>query len=168
MADPFIGQISIVAFTYAPRGWVFCDGQLLAISQNTALFSLLGTMYGGNGQTTFALPNLQGRIPVHVGAGHVQGESYGAEAVTLTQTQLPSHLHAVNCSNAAGTSAGAVGQVWAANSKNYLAYKNAGGGGTLAAGAIGSTGGSQAHNNMAPSLGLNFVIALVGIFPSRN
>jgi microcystin-dependent protein len=169
MADPFLGEIKVVAFTFAPTGWTLCDGQLLPIFQNQALFALLGTMYGGNGQTTFALPDLRGKIPVHVGGGHVsQGEFYGAPTATLIQTQMPTHLHTVNCNDGAGTAPGPVGEVWAANSKGYLAYKNAGGGGTLAPTAIGNTGGSQPHDNIAPYLCLNFVIALQGIFPARS
>lgn len=157
-ADPFLGQILMVGFGFAPRGWAHCDGQLLPISQNQALFSLLGTTYGGDGRTTFALPDLRGRSALHVGRGpglsDVRwGEKGGAESVMLTSTQIPSHTHAVPEVQVRGNGSGAVG----------LAA-----GGDRGTAATAPTGGSQAHNNMPPYLGLYHVIALSGIFPSRS
>jgi microcystin-dependent protein len=168
MADPFVAEIRITGFNFAPRGWATCDGQLIPISQNTALFALLGTMYGGNGQTTFALPNLGGRAPIGPGQGpgltyHTQGETGGATSVTLLTSQMPAHSHpqAVHLSTAnTGTPAADKAIAQTALSA-YGAASN------LVA--MGDTvGGSQPHTNMQPYLGLNFVIALQGIFPPRS
>jgi microcystin-dependent protein len=178
---PFLGEIDINSFNFAQQGWAMCNGQFLPINQNQALFSLLGTMYGGNGQTTFALPDLRGRVPIHVGNGHTQGEAAGSAAVTLNLQQLPQHLHSLqaNTTAPAATNANSI----PGNTK-VLAPGNASlqGGQTapvnmygppnaltpMAPATVSNVGGSQAHNNMAPYLVLNFVIALQGIFPSRN
>ena len=163
MATPFLGEIKMISFNFPPKGWAFCNGQLLAIQQNQALFAILGTTYGGNGQTTFALPNLQGRVPVHVGSGVVLGEQGGAQTVTLNINQI-GHGHAVNASAAANTNT-------AAGNFPANAATNIYGSGTdtvMAPGIVNNVGGSQPHNNLQPYLVINFVIALQGIFPSRN
>lgn len=167
MAQPFIGQIRTFAFGFAPRGWAQCNGQLLQISQNQALFSLLGTTYGGNGTTNFALPNLMGRTPLHFGTGpglspRTLGEVAGTEGVTLSSAQMPAHNHTVSANTAAPTSGTPAGNFWAQG--NYSAT----GGSAMAAGDIANAGGSQPHPNLSPYLVLNFCIALQGIFPSRN
>jgi len=144
-----------------------CNGQLMPISQNTALFSLLGTTYGGNGQTTFALPNLQGRIPMHFGNGHDQGESNGFEGVALTVQEIPGHTHSVACSDVAGTQTGAKNNFWAPDNSGNVPYSSLSDT-TMAPSASGVTGGSQLHPNLAPFMALNFCIALQGIFPPRN
>jgi microcystin-dependent protein len=167
MSTPYLGQIRIFAFNFAPKGWALANGQTLSIAQNTALFSLLDTTYGGNGTTTFQLPNLQARVPIHVGNGFVQGESGGATSVTLTTAQLPSHSHTVDCSTNAGTAASPGNKFWAADGDGNLPYST-GGGAAMAPAAIGSTGKGQPHENEAPYLVLNFCIALAGIFPSRS
>jgi microcystin-dependent protein len=165
MSTPFLGEIKIVSFNYAPKGWALCNGQLLPINQNAALFSLLGTFYGGNGTTTFALPNLQARMPVHVGNGYTQGQLGGEVNHTLIVTEIPAHTHAVQGVTSNASSASATGNSWAVTTQNaYAASPNT----TLAPAAAASAGGSQPHNNMPPYLVLNFVIALQGIFPSRN
>jgi microcystin-dependent protein len=167
MADPFLGEIKIVSFNYAPQGWAFCNGQQLPINQNQALFSLLGTMYGGNGQTTFALPDLRGQTPIHVGNSHTQGEKGGSTSVTISQQTMAQHMHFMNVTNDVGTApnpgSGVILSKSVANSyggaTNLVAMNPA---------STGPVGGSQAHNNMMPYLVLNFCIALVGVFPSRN
>jgi microcystin-dependent protein len=165
MADPFLSEIRIMSFNYAPRGWAFCNGQLLPINQNQALFSLLGTTYGGNGQTTFALPNLQGRVPIHFGSGHTLGEAAGEQAHTLIQAELPTHLHVLNGSATNADVVIPTGNVLAQSSQLYgpAAQLTA-----LDPSSNGLVGGSQAHLNMQPFLTLNFCIALVGVFPSQN
>ena len=166
MSEPFLAEIKIISFGFAPKGWAFCNGQFLPINQNQALFSLLGTMYGGNGQTTFALPNLQSRAPKHVGNGHLLGESAGEEAHTLTISELPTHVHSLaassQSSNLAGGPAGATPAVSTQNP--YEPTSNA----VMAPGTIVNVGGSQAHLNWQPFLTLGFIIALQGIFPSQN
>lgn len=165
MGTPFIGEIKIISWNFAPRGWAFCNGQFLPINQNQALFSLLGTMYGGNGQTTFALPNLQGRMPLHVGAGYVQGQAGGATAHTLTTSELPAHTHNVRCNNNTGTVVSPQNNVWAGSTQNpYSTSFNA----SMRPESVTNTGGSQPHYNMPPYLVLNFIIALQGVFPSQN
>ena len=169
MSEPFIGEIRIFGFNFAPRGWALCNGQLLSIAQNTALFSLLGTMYGGNGQTTFGLPDLRGRVPVHFGQGpglsnYSQGEVAGSETVTLTQNQAPAHSHLVAASNGAADSTRPAGKVPATGG----GYAAAGDGSTMNPAMVNSSGGSQPHENIQPYLVLNFCIAVAGIFPSRN
>lgn len=165
-SDPFIGQITIFSFNFPPRGWALCNGQLLPINQNQALFSLLGTMYGGNGQTNFALPNLQGRVPFHMGNGLTQGQAGGETAHTLTINELPAHTHVPQGSSAGPTISNPSGAFWGSNT-GFSPY-NAAQNGPMSPQSIGPTGGSQPHLNMSPYLTLNFSIALVGIFPSQN
>ncbi|GGR33239.1 phage tail protein [Deinococcus ruber] len=173
MSTPYLSEIRMMSFNFAPRGWALCNGQLLPINQNQALFSLLGTTYGGNGQTNFALPNLQGRVPIHMGNGYIQGESSGERTHTLTASEVPAHIHPLNASTGAATaiapaSAGIPGgNVLAA--PTFPVYAPAGSTQTvLAPAALLSSGGSQPHENMPPYLVMNFCIALQGIFPSRN
>lgn len=172
MSEPFIGQISIVGFQFAPRGWALCNGQLLPINQNQALFSILGTTYGGNGQTTFALPDLRGRTPFHVGQGaglssYVLGQRAGEESHTLSASEMPLHNHLPPPASANPAAVGTpVGNLWANDPTlvQYAPTPNT----SMAAGATAAAGGSQPHNNLSPCLVVNFVIALQGIFPSRN
>jgi len=170
MSEPFLSEIKIVSFNFPPKGWALCNGQLLPINQNQALFALLGTVYGGNGQTNFALPNLRGRVPISFGSGHTLGEAAGSTSVTVNIQQLPTHLHVLNASNLTGNKVnpnfGGTGFVLAQEPSNP--YGPAQGLTTLNAGSISNVGGSQPHNNMMPYLVLNFIIALQGIFPSQN
>ena len=165
MSEQYLSEIRLISFNFAPHGWALCNGQLLPINQNQALFALLGTTYGGNGQTTFALPNLQGRIPIHTGNGFVLGQSGGETAHTLTLAELPQHIHTAQGASANATQPSPSGNVWAAHS--FTAYAHTANG-SMAAGALSTVGGSQPHNNMPPYLVLNFIIALTGIFPSQN
>jgi microcystin-dependent protein len=165
MAEPFLSEIRIFSFSFAPKGWALCNGQLLPINQNQALFSLLGTTYGGNGQTTFALPNLQGKTPIHAGDGFTLGEAGGEQAHTLSIAEAPQHTHVVNASSANGDTAFATNHVLAAAGNLYSGPSNLT---SLHPSSVGSVGGSQAHLNMQPFLTLNFGIALQGIFPSQN
>ena len=166
MAEPFLSEIRIMSFNFPPKGWALCNGQLLPINQNQALFSLLGTMYGGNGQTTFALPDLRGRVPVHMGGSNTIGTAAGQAAHTLTQSEMPAHNHFVQASNAAATLRPANGNLLASTSAAiYGAFANLT---TLSPASITNVGGSQPHNNMQPYLCVNFIIALQGVFPSRN
>lgn len=172
MSEPFIGEIKIFAGNFAPRGWAFCQGQIVAISKNTALFSLLGTTYGGDGQTTFALPDLRGRAPMHYGQGpglsnRSLGEVTGAESVTLLAAQIPAHGHQPQASTAAVSAAYGPGSApGTSTTTNFY------GAGTpqvaIAPQAVDAAGGGQPHDNMAPYLAMSFIIALEGIFPSRN
>ena len=166
MSEPFLSEIKIVSFNFPPKGWALCNGQLLPINQNQALFALLGTTYGGNGQTNFALPNLRGRAPVHEGNGHNLGEAAGSTSVTVNIQQLPTHLHFVNASGTEGNdnqpANNVLGLVAGRTYTDPLALT------TLNPGTITNVGGSQPHNNMMPYLVLNFIIALQGIFPSQN
>lgn len=164
MSTPFLGEIKIVSFNFAPKGWALCNGQFLPISQNQALFSILGTTYGGNGQTTFALPNFQGRTPVHSGNGFTLGASAGEENHTLSLLEMPTHNHLVSASSAAPDAGSLANNAWAANSGAYAGSVNT----SMNPASISTQGGSQSHNNLQPYLVLNFVIALQGIFPSRN
>jgi microcystin-dependent protein len=164
MGTPYLSEIKIVSFNFAPKGWAFCNGQLLPINQNQALFSLLGTTYGGDGRVNFGLPNLQGRIPNHMGNGFVLGELGGEQAHTLNISELPGHNHVPVGSSAAPTVATAAGNLWASITNLYAATSNV----TMKPACITATGGSQPHDNMSPYLVLNFVIALQGIFPSQN
>jgi microcystin-dependent protein len=167
MSEPFMGEIRIMSYNFAPQGWAMCNGQFLPINQNQALFSLLGTMYGGNGQTTFALPDLRGRVPIHLGNGHTQGERAGQEAHTLSIAELPTHTHVANAVAADGTAIIPVGNMLAkaAPANPYHGPTNLG---VMNAAVVGSVGGSQAHENRQPFTVLSFCIALQGIFPSRN
>ena len=164
MAEPFLSEIRIVSFNFAPKGWALCNGQLLPINQNQALFSLLGTPFGGDGRVTFALPDYQGRMPIHVGAGHTLGERGGETAHTLTISELPEHTHVPQASSATGRATGPAGNIFAASRGSYAASATV----ATRANAVASVGGSQPHLNLPPFLTLNFVIALQGIFPSPN
>lgn len=170
MAEPFLSEIRIFSFDFAPKGWALCNGQLLPINQNQALFSLLGTTFGGDGRVNFALPDLRGRIPIHVGSGHTLGERGGEQGHTLSISELPTHVHSVNAVNGAATtldptggffaqSAQALGSVYLSPPSSLAAFNPV---------AVANVGGSQAHLNMQPFLTLNFSIALQGIFPSAN
>lgn len=170
MSEPFVGEIRMFAGNFAPEGWAFCDGQLLAVSQNDALFSLLGTIYGGDGRTTFALPDLRGRLPMHAGHGpglseRRLGSKSGAEHVTLTVNQMPSHTHPLQASGNAATAVAPQGQTLASGQDAYSGEPPIV---ALAEDSITKVGGSQSHTNLMPSLCVNFIIALVGIYPSRN
>ena len=170
MAEPFLSEIRIMSFVFPPKGWALCDGQLLPINQNQALFSLLGTTFGGDGRVNFGLPDLRGRTPIHVGSGHTLGERGGAQTHTLSISEIPTHRHSLNASsNAASTNIPvATSTVWGNSSPNQV--YNSAGGNLVAMGisVLSNLGGSQAHLNMQPFLTLNFSIALQGIFPSRN
>jgi len=166
MAEPFLSEIRIMSFEFAPKGWALCNGQLLPINQNQALFSLLGTMYGGDGQVNFALPDLRGRVPIHEGNGHTLGERAGEQAHTLSIAELPEHTHVLSATNNNATTAVPTGNV-VARATNFF-YESAANLVALNAASVANTGGSQAHINMQPFLTLSFCIALQGIFPSRN
>ena len=173
MAEPFLSEIRIMSFSYAPRGWALCNGQFLPINQNQALFSLLGTTFGGNGQTTFALPDLRGRTPIHVGSGHTLGEKSGEQAHTLSIAELPTHTHVLNGSSANASTVAPAGNVLArgsASNGNPINYYSSNVSNLVAmnSASMVNTGGSQAHLNMQPFLVLTFCIALQGIFPSPN
>jgi microcystin-dependent protein len=165
MSTPFLSEIKIVSFNFAPKGWALCNGQLVPINQNQALFSLLGTTYGGNGQTTFALPNLQGRIPTHMGNGFTLGQAGGETAHTLNISEMAPHNHIPTGSstNPAG-SPGAAGNLWGVDPGQYNANSDS----AMNPACISNTGGNQPHDNMSPYLVLNFIIALQGMFPSQN
>lgn len=166
MAEPYLGEVRLFGFGYAPRGWAQCNGQILPIAQNQALFSILGTTYGGNGQTTFALPDLRGRAPVYSGNGIVLGQSAGEETHTLIQSEMPMHNHLISGSSDAPSKPAVAGALWATQTANAYAQGNPDT--IFKAAAISNAGGSQAHENRQPYLSLNFCIALTGIFPSRN
>ena len=180
MGSPFLGEICMFGCNFAPRGWAFCSGQLLSISQNSALFALVGTIYGGDGQSTFALPDLRGRVPVGQFQGPglpsvVLGEMSGELNHTLISAEIPAHSHTVtlqlNASGSPGTSSSPAGNFPAVQPAGYSGYASTSGAtmsGTAAQVTVGAAGGSQAHNNRMPSLGINYCIALEGIFPSRN
>jgi microcystin-dependent protein len=165
MSTPFIGEIKMVSFGFAPKGWAFCNGQLLPINQNTALFSLLGTTYGGDGRVNFGLPNLQGRAPIHMGTGHSLGERGGEQGHTLSVSELPTHTHTLQASSTNGNAAVPTGNVLGAVSNAYGSVQNLT---SMSPSAVGALGGSQAHQNMMPFLTLSFCISLQGIFPSQN
>lgn len=178
MSEPFLAEIKIVGFGYAPRGWALCDGQILPINQNQALFSLIGSTYGGDGRTSFALPDLRGRVPIHVGTtnngdNHPLGQRGGEEGHTLSVTEIPAHRHTLQGSSQAATQASPLNGVFAATAGDgtpgspfygSLAAGNA----AFASGTVSQTGGGQSHQNMQPFLALNFAIALQGIFPSPS
>jgi microcystin-dependent protein len=165
MATPYVGEIRLVGFNFAPVGWAFCDGSLIAITENPTLFNLIGTTYGGNGTTNYALPNLKSRLPIHQGDGYVMGQTAGAETVTLTTSQIPAHSHPLEAAAAAGTETSPAGAVWAESALEQYSTATP----TDSMGAtLGQTGGGQPHNNMPTFLTLNYVIALFGIYPSPN
>lgn len=165
MSEPFLAEIKLFSFGFSPRGWANCAGQLLPINQNQALFSLLGTTYGGNGTTNFALPDFRGRAPLHWGGGVTLGERGGQETVSLTAAQMPSHAHPVSASSLPPSVGAPTGSTWASGgSAAYAASANA----SMAADTLSPSGGSQPHSNLQPHLALNFCIALQGIFPSRS
>ncbi len=172
MSEPYVGEIRMFAGNFAPRGWAFCDGQLLAVSQNDALFSLLGTIYGGDGRTTFGLPDMRGRIPVHAGTGpglsaRRLGTKAGQESVTLTVNQTPAHTHDVTALTEAGTQDSPHSAMLAASSTVRM-YRNGAPNVDMAAAMVGNNGGSQGHNNLMPTVCVHFIIALFGIYPSRT
>jgi len=175
MSSPFVGQITMFAGNFAPAGWALCDGGLLSVQQNEALFSLLGTTYGGDGRTTFGLPDLRGRLPVHAGQGAgisnipIGGKGGGVQ-VTLSTTQMPTHTHALQADDDVGTTQDPAGQVLAEfpSTINVDPYSTTAPSAAMNASAIANTGGGQAHNNVQPFLCVNFIIALLGIYPSRN
>lgn len=167
MAEPFLSEIRIFSFNFPPKGWAFCNGQFLPINQNQALFSLLGTTYGGNGQTTFALPNLRGRLPIHEGNGHILGEAAGSTAVTINQQTMPQHLHFLQGTTQTGNSAVLSGTLPATIGATIYS-KNVSSLVPFDPSSVTNFGGSQPHTNLMPYLVLNFCIALQGIFPSQN
>ena len=165
MAEPFLSEIRIMSFVFAPKGWALCNGQLLPINQNQGLFSLLGTTFGGDGRVNFALPDCRGRTPIHVGSGHTLGEKGGEQAHTLSIAELPTHTHVLNGTSVDADTPVPTGNLFATVANVYTGAQNLT---TLVAGTCGNVGGSQAHLNMQPFLTLSFCIALQGIFPSPN
>lgn len=165
MAEPFLSEIRIMSFSFAPKGWALCNGQLLPINQNQALFSLLGTTFGGDGRVNFALPDLRGQVPIHVGSGHTLGERGGEQAHTLSIAELPTHTHPFQASPASGSTPIPTSNVLAAANNLYAVPTNLT---SLDPSSVTNAGGSQAHLNMQPFLTLSFCIALQGIFPSPN
>lgn len=173
MSEPFVAEIRIFAGNFAPSGWAFCDGQLLPIAQNTALFSLIGTTYGGDGRTTTALPNLQGRAPMHPGRGpgltaRTLGQRAGTETETLSEAQMPQHSHTMRSINGPGTTYAASPSSGLARSAGGAAYQSNASNTDLHTDALTDSGGDQAHDNMQPYLAMYFIIALVGLYPSRS
>lgn len=170
MSEPFLAEVRIVGFNFAPRGWAFCDGQILPINQNQSLYSLLGTTYGGDGRTTFALPDLRGRTPIHVGSSngshHELGQKSGEETHTLSAAEMPNHDHVLQANSQDGTAILADGKVFAKSLSNV--YEDPTSLVDMQSGIVTNVGGGQAHDNMQPYLALNFCIALQGLFPSRN
>jgi microcystin-dependent protein len=168
MAEPFLSEIRIMSFNFAPKGWALCNGQLMPINQNQALFSLLGTTFGGDGEVNFALPDLRARTPIHVGSGHTLGERGGEPAHILSIAELPEHVHVANATTAVATTNTPTSSLMLAQSSGSQLYGPASALVAMAPNAVSSVGGSQAHLNMQPFLTLNFCIALQGIFPSPN
>ncbi len=166
MSSPFIGEIRMFAGNFAPLDWAFCNGALIPISQNDALFNLIGTTYGGDGQSTFALPDLRSRVPIHVGPGFALGQIGGAEIVTLTTSQIPAHSHVPQANSGTGIQTSPAGNVWAA--AGNFPYSTNAPNAAMDPAAIGSAGGSQPHDNMLPFLTINFILSLFGIFPSQT
>ena len=164
MAPPYVGEIRIFAGNFAPAGWMFCEGQLLPIAENETLFQLIGTTYGGDGESTFALPDLRGRLPIHQGDGFILAETGGAEEITLTQNQIPAHSHPFIAAATAGNEINPGGAL-PANSSNVTPYINTSPDQNMNAGAITPVGGSQPHTNFQPYLCIDFIISLFGIFP---
>lgn len=165
MSEPFLAEIRIFGFNFAPRGWAMCDGQILPINQNQSLYSLLGTIYGGDGRTSFALPDLRGRVPIHVGNGYSEGQKGGEEAHTLSVNEIPGHTHTIQASTDASTAQDPTNNVLAKSGQIYKQSSNLV---DMVSGTMANAGGGQAHENMQPFLALNFCIALQGLFPSRN
>lgn len=165
MAQPYVGEIRIFAGNFPPLGWMFCDGQLLPISENETLFNLIGTTYGGDGQSTFALPDLRSRVPIHQGNGFILAETGGAEEITLTVNQIPAHSHPLIVSTAIANDRNPTNNVLA-QASTFDPYQSEPSNNSMAAASIGSTGGSQPHTNLQPFLCVNFIISLFGIFPS--
>jgi microcystin-dependent protein len=168
MSEPFLSEIKIVSFNFPPKGWALCNGQLLPINQNQALFALLGTTYGGNGQTNFALPNHRGRVPISFGNGHNLGEAAGSTSVTISQQTMPQHLHFAMASANDATTNIPDGTLVLGNSAPNDLYTGPASLVAMSPGSVTNVGGSQPHNNMSPYLVLNFIIALQGIFPAQN
>ncbi len=171
MSEPFLAEVRLIGFNFAPRGWAFCDGQILPINQNQSLYSLLGTTYGGDGRTSFALPDLRGRTPLHRGDGHTLGQKSGAETVTLTAAEMAAHTHAAKANSQAGNTDQPLGTFLSApSSPDDLTYREpeAANSTAMRTGTVTNAGGGQAHSNMQPYLTVNFCIALQGLFPSRN
>jgi|SRR5580692_5714073 microcystin-dependent protein len=166
MSSPYVGEIRIFAGNFAPAGWMLCDGALLPISENETLFNLIGTTYGGDGQSTFALPNLQSRVPVHVGPGFALAQTGGAESVTLIVQQIPSHSHVPQANSNPGTQSNPSAGVWAQSTLDQ--FSSAAPTVAMAPAALGSAGGSQPHDNMLPFVCLNYIISLFGVFPSQT
>ena len=167
MSEPFISEIRMMSFNFAPQGWALCNGQLLPINQNQALFSLLGTTYGGDGRVNFALPDLRGRTPIHAGSGHILGERGGQESHTLIQSELPAHTHVLSASAATANAPVPGGNILASSAPDQI-YNPPSSFAALHPATVSNVGGIQAHTNQQPYLTLNFCIALVGIFPSMN
>jgi microcystin-dependent protein len=168
MGTPFMGEIKLISWNFSPKGWAFANGQFLPINQNQALFSLFGTQYGGNGQTTFAIPDLRGRAPIHMGNGHTLGEVGGQEFHTVTQSEMPAHNHFLQASQSNATTDIPGNTVLLAGSAPNDLYTGFGNATTLIASTISSVGGSQPHENRQPFLVINYIVALQGVFPSQN
>jgi microcystin-dependent protein len=175
MGTPILGEVKIISWNFAPQGWAFCNGQFLPINQNQALFSILGTTYGGNGQTTFALPDLRGQVPIHWGKGfggsaYVVGQKGGQEVHTVTMSEMAAHNHFMNVSTTGtvNSETSGVDMYWGKTADNTLLYGSGQGNATMAPSSCSMVGGSQPHENRQPYLVLNFIIALQGVFPSRN
>jgi len=165
MSEPFLSEIKMVSFNFPPKGWAFCNGQTMPINQNQALFSLLGTTYGGNGMTTFALPNLQGKVPVHMGSGFALGQTGGEASHTLSIAEMPQHAHVFQGTTNNADNPAVTGNLMATSANLYTAANNLT---TLDPSTVGNAGGSQPHENMQPYLAVSFCIALQGIFPTQN
>ena len=168
MSEPFIGEIKMFGFSYAPQGWALCDGQILPITQHYSLYALLGVNFGGDGQTTFALPDMRGRVPMHMGPGYYRGDKGGIERVPLAHTQIPIHKHAVPVTTGAGDSSDPSGKIFAGAGSNYYADSSSGAVHMNTTMLDTADGGGQAHNNVQPIQVINFSIALDGLFPPRS